>query len=92
MADDRLSAELAAIRERHEELRHRYGHVGGLLVLAKAKDDLPRLGAAVEAALRLHVPIPGDPVWCMECAHSFPCWTRRAITRELLGEDGQPDA
>jgi hypothetical protein len=50
MADD-LAAALAGIRERNEQLRHRYGYVGGLLALADAKDDVPRLLAAVEATL-----------------------------------------
>jgi hypothetical protein len=50
-APDLLAAELAAIQQRHEELRSRYGHVGGLLVLAKAQNDVPRLLAAVEAVL-----------------------------------------
>lgn len=52
MTDDTLTAELAQILKRHEELRSRYGHVGGLLVLTKAKDDVPRLLAAVEAVLK----------------------------------------
>jgi hypothetical protein len=52
MADTDLAALLERIRERNEQLRHRYGYVGGLLALADAKDDVPRLLAAVEAALK----------------------------------------
>jgi hypothetical protein len=51
VADDPLAAALAGIRERNGQLRTRYGHVGGLLVLAKAERDVPRLLAAVEAVL-----------------------------------------
>ena len=52
MADD-VTAILAAIRERNEHLRSRYGYVGGLLALTGAKDDVPHLVAAVEGALKL---------------------------------------
>ena len=51
MSED-VTARLAAIRERNEHLRSRYGYVGGLLALTGAKDDVPRLLAAVEAALK----------------------------------------
>jgi hypothetical protein len=47
-APDPIAAELAAIAERWEALSHRYGYVGGLLALSKAKDDVPRLRAALE--------------------------------------------
>jgi len=53
---DPVAAELTAIRERSEHMRSRYGHVGGLLALAGAKDDVPRLLAAVEAVLAFHQP------------------------------------
>lgn len=56
--DDRLPAELAAIRDRNEHLRTRYGYVGGLLALAGARDDVPRLLAALDAVLALHQPEP----------------------------------
>ena len=49
--------------------------------------DLPRCLKALEAVLKLHVPIPDGPDWCRECGHSFPCWTRRAITAELTGKE-----
>lgn len=52
--DDRLTAELEAIRERNEHMRTRYGYVGGLVALAGAKDDVPRLLAALDAVLKLH--------------------------------------
>ena len=48
-----LSALLEQISERNEKLRHRYGHVGGLLVLADAREDVPHLVAAVKAVLKL---------------------------------------
>ena len=79
---DPVAAELAAIGERWEALSHRYGYVGGLLA---PKADVPRLLAALEAVLKLHSPIPDGPEWCRECGHSFPCWTRRVISRALTG-------
>jgi hypothetical protein len=53
---DPLAAALEEVRERNEQLRSRYGYVGGLLVLAKAEQDVPRLLAAVEAVLAPHQP------------------------------------
>jgi hypothetical protein len=55
---DPLTAELDAIGERHEHMRSRYGYVAGLLALAGAKDDLPRLLKVAEAVLALHQPAP----------------------------------
>lgn len=52
MSED-ATAILAAILERNEHLRSRYGYVGGLLALTGAKDDVPHLVAAVEAVLGL---------------------------------------
>jgi hypothetical protein len=88
--DSKLTAELAAIKERNEALRSRYGYVGGLLVLAKAQHDIPRLVKAVEAALAEHRPDSGEPGWC-NCGFASPCSTVRAITRELTGQ-GADDA
>lgn len=51
MAPEELTAELERIRERNEHLRTRYGYVGGLMALTGAKDDVPRLVAAIEAVL-----------------------------------------
>ena len=87
MADEtpgRVAATLAAIRERNEQLRTRYGYVGGLLELAKAKDDVPRLLAAVEAALGLAAgwkQIPFAVRASDECADEL----REAITTALTG-------
>jgi hypothetical protein len=86
-----LAAELAAIKERHEELRSRYGHVGGLLVLAKVQMDVPRLLAAVEAlqdALLRHqhklTDRRGD--CCAGCLSDWPCPDSDVAARALLGE------
>lgn len=53
---DLLAAELAAIRDRDQRIWNGRGNVGGLLAINDAKDDVPRLVAAVEAALALHRP------------------------------------
>jgi hypothetical protein len=93
MAPDPLAAELTAIEQRHEELRSRYGHVGGLLVLAKAQNDVPRLLAAVEAVLALHRRANGWRSVCRTCCNAagemvrWPCSTYLAVTRELLSEE-----
>ncbi len=92
----RLVSLLAAIGERWEQLKHRYGYVGGLLALANAREDVPRLLAAVEAVLALHAPVGEmgvDALWCGECATTerpelWPCSTYRVISRALLGEEG----
>lgn len=57
--------------------------------ITHARSDVPRLVAAVEAVLELHVPVSDDPGFCGECGHSFPCWTRRKIERELTGEESR---
>jgi hypothetical protein len=55
MADaDRLPALLEEIRNRGKRVWEGRGNVGGLLAIGEAKDDVPRLLAAVEAALAAH--------------------------------------
>ena len=75
MPDD-LSATLAGIRDDNID-----SYADG------STSDIPRLLNALEAVLELHIPIPDGPDWCRECGHSFPCWTRRAITAALAGEE-----
>lgn len=53
MADDKLAAELAEIAARARQVLARRGLVGGLLAINAARDDVPRLVKAVEAALAL---------------------------------------
>ena len=94
---DRVAATLAGIRERNEQLRHRYGYVGGLLALADAKDDVPRLLAAVDAALGHHVPAViedgAPPVYpfryCKTCSGhpAWPCPEVAAITTALAAQE-----
>lgn len=50
----------------------------------------PRLLAAVEAVLALHVRDHQRVPLCEGCDYRWPCPTREAISRELLGE-GQTD-
>lgn len=95
-APDPAAAELERIRERNEHLRTRYGHVGGLMALAGAKDDVPHLVAAVEAALAPHRGITdGDypeslPV-CEEDGEFWPCPTVQAITSALTGKEASDE-
>jgi hypothetical protein len=95
---DPLAAELAAIAHRNEQLRTRYGHVGGLLVLTKAQHDVPRLLAAVSKVLEIHKPADhGRVMLCcegceetdMEGCQEWPCPTYQAIAAGLLGQDQQ---
>jgi hypothetical protein len=74
---DPLSSILEEIRERNMALRTRYGYVGGLLVLAKAENDVPRLLAALEAVLKLAdeaIPAVGTaPPDCTDACDTGPC-------------------
>lgn len=86
MADAELAAELAAIKERNEALRSRYGYVGGLLVLAKAQHDVPRLVKAVEAVLQAAAGwqrFAAEDDAQDECAREV----RKIIARELTGTE-----
>lgn len=90
MADD-IAAALAAIRERG----YRNGATGA--ECARLSDaaavDVPRLLAAVEAALKVHQPVDrGTGAQCKGCATHvtftrWPCPTYRAITAALTGAD-----
>jgi hypothetical protein len=95
MADDKLTVALAEIR-----LRGYRNGAGGALC-ARLSDcaaiDVPRLLAAVDAALRFHAPketANGIQV-CAFCscaqgeAVTSPCPEVVAISRELLGEDAE---
>jgi hypothetical protein len=54
--------------------------------IAHSRQDLSRVLAAVDAALRHHYPA-GAAGWCASCAEPFPCNEVQDITRELTGED-----
>lgn len=56
MAGDPLAAALAEIRDRDQRVWDGRGNVGGLLAVTEARDDTPRLLAAVEAVLEMHAP------------------------------------
>ena len=91
MADDPLSAALEEIRERNEQLRSRYGYVGGLLALAKAENDVPRLLAVLDVVLAAHRNADGRCAWCRNQdgqRQKWPCGEYLAITRALTGEAG----
>jgi hypothetical protein len=82
VTDDRVSAELAAIRQRHAN-----SEIGGLQRPTVAQidagaEDVPRLLAAVEAALELHRMHRPDADGLRACP------TLAAIERALTGEDG----
>jgi hypothetical protein len=100
-ADDRVSAELAAIASRHAAISEPGGlawdfdggyaatDAGGVARLLSSTDDVPRLLAAVEAVLE-----PADgwlanaeavPVLSREAAGTI---IRAAIERELTRKDG----
>lgn len=83
---DLLAAELAAIQQRHEELRSRYGHVGGLLVLARAQNDVPRLLAAVERITALADQWHGERGNDYSATATLAAKLREVLSEELLGE------
>lgn len=88
------SATLEGMAERHEHMRTRYGHVGGLLALAGAKDDMPRAIAALKAALGFHVEAVIEDMpeprfrYCKTCSGhpAWPCPEVTAITKALNGD------
>jgi hypothetical protein len=97
---DALAAELAAIRERLAACKG--GLSSDLCVYFASGEDVPRLLAAVEAALEVHAPTalhrPSEadgPRICRACVDPaddtlfapWPCPTVQAITRALLGEE-----
>jgi hypothetical protein len=82
VADDRVSAELAAIRERADALQLPGIGLELIVRMGDAVRDLPRLLAAVEAALKLHRMHHPDADGLR------PCPTLAAIERALTGEDG----
>jgi hypothetical protein len=84
---DRAAAALAEIRERYEYLGPLYQNPH--FMLDAVVQDVPRLVAAVEAALKHH-PLedrgPGlDPV--CGCRRLLHCPERAAITTALTGEE-----
>jgi hypothetical protein len=99
---DRVSAELAAIRERRGHLQKPGIGLELMLHGLVSAEDVPRLLAAVEAVLAGHKliteTIPAMGTTWKFCAHcgikpggpgaSWPCPTVAAIERALTGEDG----
>lgn len=93
MADaDSLAAALAGIRGRSADVATAFATGrGGNAAARESAPDVPRLLAAVEAALRLAD--RAKPVTWWNGTHSARAWTldpdelREAITRALLGEE-----
>jgi|GEM_PF-6905502 len=89
--DDPVASTLAEIRERYEWGADRYVTLGEV---RNSAADVPRLLAAVEAALKVHQPVDrGTGAQCKGCATHvtftrWPCPTVRAIAAALAGEDG----
>jgi hypothetical protein len=86
MADDKLTAELAAISDRARRVVEGRGNVGGLLAINEAKDDVPRLLAALDVVLKAHRDVGGRCAWCRNPdgqRQKFPCGEYLAITAEL---------
>src|ERR1700689_4516901 len=54
MDDDPVSRELEEIRERGQRVQNNRGNVGGLLAVAEARNDIPRLLKALTALLDGH--------------------------------------
>jgi hypothetical protein len=89
------AALLAGIQERNEQLRARYGYVGGLMTLAGAKDDVPHLLAAIEdlsTALQRHRQWFTDSKnvrRCGGCLEPSPCPDDpdMIVARALSGKD-----
>ena len=89
MMTDNLAAALDEIRKRHAVIALPCGDVA--IVIGRFKhstDDVPRLLAALDEVLKLHHPAIGQPEWCEESGFSWPCSTHEAISRALLGEEG----
>jgi hypothetical protein len=99
---DQVAAYLAEVRERVAATKtsaHGYTPRGEalpagpcgewLLANLAAAQHVPRLLAAVEAALEEHYPDAEPVSFCEGCALCWPCPTMVAISRALLGEGGQ---
>jgi len=91
VADDRVTAELAAIREDFRVTAD-LERLGGYKTHTAALRHGTALLAAVEAVLALHRPgfeMCVDAVWCCHCGVSvvWPCPTYRAISAALTGKD-----
>jgi hypothetical protein len=92
MADDRVAAELAAIREDFRVTAD-LERLGGYKTHTAALRHGTALLAAVEAVLALHRPgfeMCVDALWCQECGveTDWPCKEYQAISSALLGEAG----
>jgi hypothetical protein len=95
-ADDQPAATLAEIRERDKRVWNLRGNVGGLLAINEAKDDVPRLVAALEAAdaaLKRHMQwfgSMGDRL-CGGCLRPVPCPDTNVIAAALAKGGGGTD-
>ena len=87
MADD-LTSELDRIAERDQAVFRKRGYIGGLLAINAAKDDTPRLLAALRAVLELaeDAALMSIDASGAACAWDLdPAKVREAITREITG-------
>lgn len=82
MADERLTAELAAIKERVAD---------PFTSAARSAEDVPRLVKALEAVLAEHHEAFTEPGFCAGCGFALPCATIRAITSALTGTGADGD-
>lgn len=84
-APDQVAAYLTEVRERiaaAEPVLRR----GADWAAAKSATDVPRLLAAVERLLKIHV-TDERALLCAGCADVWPCQDYRAISAALLGEE-----
>jgi hypothetical protein len=81
-------------QRRSAEIWHYRDRLGATEAIKAAKDDVPRLLAAVEIALAPHhlVDSARNAVVCAICRETWPCTVRLAISRELLGSEEGSDA
>ena len=87
MPDSDPSSLLSGIREHWRVIVEKRGTAAGFLMIGAAKNDVPRLLAAIEAALSRHVEaviedMPGPFHYCKTCSGhpAWPCPEVAAIT------------
>lgn len=88
MADGKLAAALDEIRERYKTSFTTLPAEGW--THAHSADDVPRLLAALDEVLELHMQAAEpDTAFCDGCGLGYPCQTVRAISRHLPGKDAE---
>ena len=95
MPDNRLTAQLAKVRDRASHVNYAIVTESPrqFSIALNSQSDVPRLLAAVEQVLEVHGSSPAildpdsDVRYCTCCGLVYPCQTVQIITSALLGED-----